>query len=73
MLICTLKQVLLDKELSQASVAEAMGCTRSYISKVANNKTKIGSQKLDDFCRALGCQPGDLLKWVPDKAKSPQP
>ena len=26
----------------------------------------IGPKPLDDVCRLLNCQPGDLLEWVPD-------
>jgi len=29
----------------------------------------IGSKPLDDLCRLLDCQPGDLLEWVPDPAE----
>ena len=38
------------------------------LSILKNNKAKaVRFTTLDALCRELGCQPGDILKYVPDE------
>ena len=68
MIECTLKIVLFDKKQSQAWLADELGVSRQVISRIANNKQSFSQKRLNDFCRVLKCQPGDLLRYVPDSA-----
>ena len=39
-----------------------------FLSILKNNKAKaVRFTTLDALCRELGCQPGDILKYVPDE------
>ena len=52
-----------DKELS-----ERIDITMANLSILKNNKAKaVRFTTLDALCRELGCQPGDILKYVPDE------
>ena len=40
------------------------------LSILKNNKAKaVRFTTLDALCRELGCQPGDILKYVPEEEK----
>ena len=39
---------------------------QSSITKLNNNKM-VGIQSLDTICRLLDCQPGNIIKYVPDE------
>ena len=36
--------------------------------KLANNRI-VQTDILDKICRALNCQPGDIMEWLPDEEK----
>ena len=36
------------------------------MNKIKNNNTDISLKKLDDICRLLGMQPGDIIGYKPD-------
>ena len=45
-------------------LSERVGITMANISILKNGKAKaIRMETLDKICRALECQPGDLLEW----------
>ena len=45
-----------------------MDITLANLSILKNNKAKaVRLTTLDAICRALDCQPGDLLEYVPDE------
>ncbi|WP_110588516.1 helix-turn-helix domain-containing protein [Microbacterium suaedae] len=63
----------LDVELARAKIgvgelADAIGITPANISVLKNGRAKaVRFTTLDAICRTLGCQPGDILTWVPDE------
>jgi len=62
-----LESILLQKK-SFSVLAEKTGITRSNLSALKSNKTKlIRFSSLDTICKALNCQPGDILEYIPDK------
>ena len=47
--------------------AEQVGITPANIAVLKNGRAKaIRFSTLAAMCEVLGCQPGDLLEWVPD-------
>lgn len=66
MIECTIKIVLFNQKRSQSWLADELGVSRQYISRVVNDKQSFSRDRLNDFCRVLQCQPGDLLRYVPD-------
>jgi len=38
-----------------------------YTMDIIRNEGEPGNQAVNKICRLLGCQPGDLLEYVPDQ------
>ena len=65
-----LDRVLLDRRLSLTELAEHIGITLANLSVLKTNKARaIRFSTLDAVCRELGCQPGDLIEYVPETSK----
>ncbi|MFH9424683.1 helix-turn-helix domain-containing protein [Streptomyces sp. NPDC017529] len=59
---------LARRGLSVGEFAEAVGITPANIAVLKNGRAKaVRFTTLDAICRTLGCQPGDVLRWVPDE------
>jgi len=55
-----------------AAFAEAVGITPANVAVLKNGRAKaVRFTTLDAVCRVLDCQPGDVLRWVPDEAPQP--
>lgn len=53
--------------MSVNELADRVGITPANISVLKNGRAKaIRFSTLDAMCKALDCQPGDLLDWVPE-------
>ena len=67
-----LSYLLLDNEIKLKELAEATGIAVNNLSIMKNNKARaIRFSTLEAICKALNCQPGDLLEYVEDKAQEP--
>jgi putative transcriptional regulator len=54
--------------LSVGEFAAAVGITPANIAVLKNGRAKaVRFTTLDAICRILDCQPGDILRWVPDE------
>ena len=50
--------------MSVTELSEAIGITMANVSILKNGRAKaIRIETLDKICRALQCQPGDILEW----------
>ncbi|MDA1362627.1 helix-turn-helix transcriptional regulator [Glycomyces luteolus] len=60
--------VLLAKRgMSVGEFAEAVGISPANIAVLKNGRAKaVRFTTLDAICRTLDCQPGEILRWVPD-------
>ena len=59
--------MLARRKMSVTELSERVGITMANISILKNGKAKaIRMETLDKICRALECQPGDLLEWRDD-------
>lgn len=59
------------RKMSLNELSECVGITLSNLSILKTGKAKaIRFSTLDAICKALGCQPGNLLEYVPDTAET---
>ena len=64
--------MLADRKMSSRDLALAMGLSEVNLSRIKTGKVSaIRFSTLEALCRELGCQPGDLLEYVPDDEGSP--
>ena len=67
MIIVNIDVMLAKRKMSVTELSERVGITMANISILKNGKAKaIRIETLDKICRALNCQPGDILEWVPE-------
>ena len=56
-----------DRKMSLNELSENVGIANVYLSKIKTGKiSAIRFSTLDAICRALGCQPGDILEYRQD-------
>ena len=61
--------MLARRKMSVTELAECVGITIANISILKNGRAKaIRFETLDAICRALDCQPGDILAWEDENA-----
>ena len=59
--------VLLKKGISSKDLAMTIGITSANLSILKTGKARaIRFSTLNDICKALDCQPGDILEYVDD-------
>ena len=65
MIILRLDRVMADRKMSLNELSEKVGIAN--LSKIKTGKiSAIRFSTLDAICRALGCQPGDILEYRQD-------
>ena len=58
--------VMAKKKISSGQLAELIDITPANLSILKNNKAKaIRFSTLEALCKALDCQPGDILEYTP--------
>lgn len=56
-----------ERGLTVAELANRIGITQANLFVLKNNRGKaIRFSTLDALCRELQCEPGDILKFVPE-------
>ena len=64
MIIIRLDRVMADRKISLNELAEKVGMTNVNLSNLKTGKMKgIRFETLDAICKALDCQPGDLMEY----------
>jgi putative transcriptional regulator len=59
--------LLAQRKMSVGDFADAVGITPANVAVLKNGRAKaVRFTTLDAICRVLECQPGDVLRWVPD-------
>lgn len=67
-IILRLDRVMADRKISLNELAEKVGITNVNLSKLKTGKVSaIRFSTLDAICKALDCQPGDILECRPDE------
>ncbi len=60
--------MLAKRKMSVTQLSEKVGITMANISILKNGKAKaIRFPTLEAICKALDCQPGDILEYTPRK------
>jgi len=63
-IIINIDVMLAKRKMSVTELAEKVGITMANLSILKNEKAKaIRLSTLNALCRALDCQPGDLLEY----------
>lgn len=58
---------LARRKMSVGEFADRVGITPANVAVLKNGRAKaVRLSTLERMCEVLGCQPGDLLEWVPD-------
>lgn len=67
MIIINLDVMMAKRKISLGELSEHVGITLANLSILKNNRAKaIRFSTLDAICRALDCQPSDILEYLPD-------
>ena len=67
-IIFNIEVMLAKRKMSVTELSQKVGITMANISILKNGKAKaVKVSTLAKLCRALDCQPGDILAWEPDK------
>ena len=55
------------RKIGLTELSQEVDVTMANLSILKNNKAKaVRFSTLNAICKALGCQPGDILEYVPD-------
>ena len=67
-IIINVDVMLARRKMSVTELSEKAGITMANISVLKNGKAKaIKISTLNSICKALECQPGDILEYVEDE------
>ncbi|MFZ5988712.1 MAG: helix-turn-helix domain-containing protein [Bacillota bacterium] len=66
-IIVNVDVMMAKRKMSLSELASKIDITLANLSILKNNKAKaIRFSTLEAICKALDCQPGDILEFVPD-------
>lgn len=69
MILINLDVMMARRKMSLGELSERVGITLANLSILKNNRAKaVRFSTLDAICRALDCQPSDILEYIPDEA-----
>ena len=64
--------LLVKRKMSLTELSGKVGITLANLSILKQSKARaIRFSTLEAICRALDCQPGDLMEYTPDKGEEP--
>jgi putative transcriptional regulator len=66
-IVVRLDVMMAKRKVRSNDLAEAIGITQSNLSLLKSGHVRgVRFSTLEAICRALDCQPGELLEYVPD-------
>ena len=69
-IIVNLDVMMAKRKISAGELAERIGITPANLSILKNQKAKaIRFSTLEQICKVLNCQPGDILEYVEEAGK----
>ena len=69
-IVVNLDVMMAKRKMSLNELSAKVDITLANLSILKNNKAKaVRFSTLEAICKALDCQPGDLLEYVPDGGK----
>lgn len=67
-IVVNLDVMMAKRKMSLGELAQKVDITMANLSILKNNKARaVRFSTLEAICKALNCQPGDILEYVPDK------
>lgn len=67
-IIVNLDVMMAKRKVSAGDLAKAIDITPANLSILKNQKAKaVRFSTLNDICKVLDCQPGDILEYVSDE------
>ena len=67
-IIVNLDVMLAKRKMSLSQLSQRVDVTIANLSVLKTNKAKaVRFTTLEAVCKALDCQPGDILEYVPDR------
>ena len=67
-IVVNLDVMMAKRKIGLSELASKIDITLANLSILKNNKAKaIRFSTLEEICKALDCQPGDILEYVPDE------
>ena len=71
MIVINIDVMLAKRKMSVTELAERVGITLAYMSVLKTGKAKaVKLATLNEICKALDCQPGDILEYRPDEEET---
>ncbi len=68
MIIVNLDVMMAKRKVGLTELADKVGITLANLSILKNNRARaVRFTTLDAICKALDCQPGDILEYRPDE------
>lgn len=65
MIVVNLDVMMAKRKISAGELAEKIGITPANLSILKNNKARaIRFSTLEEICKVLNCQPGDILEYL---------
>ena len=66
-IVVNLDKILADRNMKSKDLAEIIGITTANLSILKSGKAKaVRFSTLEAICKALDCQPSDILEYVED-------
>ena len=66
-ILVNLDVMMAKRKMGLTELSDKVGITLANLSILKNNKARaIRFSTLDAICKALDCQPGDILEWEDD-------
>ena len=66
-IMVNLDVMIAKRKMSLGALAQKVDITMANLSILKNNKARaVRFSTLEAICKALDCQPGDILEFVPD-------
>lgn len=59
-------KLLIDRGIKKKEIMEMTGISRGTLARMNTNEY-VSLEVIDKLCKALNCQPGDLIEYLPDK------
>lgn len=73
-IVVKLDDMLHDRRMTLTELADRIGMALANLSILKTGKARaIRFSTLDAICEALACQPGDILRFEPDRAEHEPP
>ena len=67
-IVVDLDVMMAKRKMSLGELAQKVDITMANLSILKNNKARaVRFSTLEAICKALDCQPGDILEYVPDE------